>query len=69
MCANYFDNQKWHIIVLTCIPQKGYIKEILKLQGFDPKFKVVVSNTQIKRQLGNSISINVLKFLLINILK
>lgn len=36
-------------------------KELLRLQGFDPKrLKIVVSRTQICRQIGNSMSVNVL---------
>ena len=36
-------------------------KEALKLQGFDKNFKQVVSKHQIMKQLGNSMSVNVLK--------
>ena len=36
------------------------IKEHLKLQGFPLNFKQVVSDTQMKKQLGNSMSVNVL---------
>jgi DNA (cytosine-5)-methyltransferase 1 len=35
-------------------------KELLMLQGFDKKFKQVVSNSQLKNQIGNSMSVNVL---------
>lgn len=35
-------------------------KECLLLQGFDINFKNVVSNTQMGRQIGNSMSVNVL---------
>lgn len=37
------------------------IKEHLKLQGFDTNFIINVSKTQLKKQIGNSISVNVLK--------
>lgn len=36
-------------------------KELLSLQGFPKNFKKVVSNTQMKMQIGNSMSVNVLK--------
>jgi DNA (cytosine-5)-methyltransferase 1 len=36
-------------------------KEMLSLQGFPVDFKQVVSNTQLKRQIGNSMSVNVLR--------
>ena len=35
--------------------------ECLLLQGFSKDFKQVVSNTQIYKQIGNSMSVNVLK--------
>jgi DNA (cytosine-5)-methyltransferase 1 len=40
------------------------IKERLKLQGFNLNFKQVVSKTQMDKQIGNSMSVNVLKCLL-----
>ncbi len=48
---------------LWCIPLQRYanIKELLSLQGFPKNFKQVVSNTQLKKQIGNSMSVNVLK--------
>lgn len=48
---------------LWCVPLKRYanIKEMLALQGFSSKFKQDVSNTQLKRQIGNSMSVCVLK--------
>jgi DNA (cytosine-5)-methyltransferase 1 len=36
-------------------------KEMGRLQGFNEKFKQVVSNTQFTRQMGNTMSVNVLK--------
>lgn len=49
--------------LLWCVPLKRYanIKEMLKLQGFPKKFKQVVSTTNLKRQIGNSMSVNVLE--------
>jgi DNA (cytosine-5)-methyltransferase 1 len=58
--------------VCSCICRKSEIwcvsksrfancKELLSLQGFSPDFKQVVSDTQLKRQIGNSMSVNVLK--------
>lgn len=47
---------------LWCLPKHRYVncKELLALQGFSPDFKQVVSKTQLKKQLGNSMSVNVL---------
>ena len=47
---------------LWCKPQqrRANIKELLSLQGFPISFKQVVSNTQLKNQIGNSMSVNVL---------
>jgi DNA (cytosine-5)-methyltransferase 1 len=36
------------------------VKEYLKLQGFPLKFKQVVSDSRMKKQIGNSMSVNVL---------
>lgn len=46
-----------------CIPlqRRVNIKELLSLQGFNVNFKQTVNNTQIKKQIGNSMSVNVLK--------
>lgn len=45
-----------------CVSNNRYanIPELLSLQGFPTDFKQVVSNTQMKRQIGNSMSVNVL---------
>jgi|UniRef100_A0A6C0BJP0 DNA (cytosine-5)-methyltransferase 1 len=43
--------------------------EYMKLQGFHPKFKSVVSRQQTYKQAGNAMSVNVLCFLLVNIFK
>ena len=55
---------------LWCIPMNRYanIKEYLLLQGFPLNFKQTVSNSQLKKQIGNSMSVNVLKCLLENML-
>lgn len=47
---------------LWCIPmqRKATIKECLSLQGFPTDFKQVVSDTQMRKQIGNSMSVNVL---------
>merc|ERR1719229_171431 len=43
--------------------------EMMRLQGMDPKsFKVVVSETQLGKQLGNTMSVNVLERLLVRLL-
>jgi DNA (cytosine-5)-methyltransferase 1 len=48
--------------LLWCKPMNRYanIKELLSLQGFPTTFKQVISDRQLKKQLGNSMSINVL---------
>jgi DNA (cytosine-5)-methyltransferase 1 len=45
------------------------VKELLQLQGFPKNFKQVVSKTQILKQIGNSMSVNVLKVIIKEILK
>jgi len=48
--------------MLWCKPmkRKATIEECLRLQGFPKRFKQVVSDTQMKKQIGNSMSVNVL---------
>ena len=66
-------------ILCPCIDAQGSLynvvkkryantKEKLNLQGFNLTFKQVVSDSQLNKQLGNSMSVNVLKCLLENIL-
>jgi DNA (cytosine-5)-methyltransferase 1 len=47
---------------MWCRPmgRKANVKEHLKLQGFPLSFKQVVSDAQMKKQIGNSMSVNVL---------
>jgi len=47
---------------LWCVPMQrnANIKELLSLQNFPKNFKQVVSNTQMKKQIGNSMSVCVL---------
>jgi DNA (cytosine-5)-methyltransferase 1 len=45
------------------------IKELLSLQGFPKNFKVVVSKTQIVKQIGNSMSVCVVKLIIKEALK
>jgi DNA (cytosine-5)-methyltransferase 1 len=47
---------------LWCVPMKrrATIKELLSLQGFPKNFKQVVSDTQLRKQIGNSMSVNVI---------
>jgi len=54
-----------------CVPLNRYVnsKEYLSLQGFSKSFKQVVSNTQMKKQIGNSMSVNVIKCLMIECFK
>jgi DNA (cytosine-5)-methyltransferase 1 len=49
--------------------RRANIRELLSLQGFSTAFKQVVSNTQMKRQIGNSMSVNILKFIIRNLLE
>ncbi len=42
-------------------------KEALLLQGFPKSFKQVVSNTQLKKQVGNAMSVNVIQNILKNL--
>ena len=53
---------------IYCVPLKRYAtwKELLMLQGFDINFKKVISNNQIKKQIGNSMSVNVVKTIINN---
>jgi DNA (cytosine-5)-methyltransferase 1 len=55
---------------MWCKPmnRRANIKEYLKLQGFPTSFKVVVSDCQLKKQVGNSMSVNVLVELIKSIL-
>lgn len=44
--------------------RRATVKEYLMLQGFPTNFKQVVSKTQMIKQIGNSMSVNVLYYLL-----
>ena len=57
--ANYY---------ISNLKRKMSVCEALSVQGFPKKFKVVVSETSIFKQIGNSISVNVLAHLLKEIL-
>jgi len=48
---------------LWCVPLQRHatVKEMLSLQAFPIDFKQVVSNCQMKKQIGNSMSVNVLE--------
>ena len=58
-CINA-NNRMW------CVPKHRYsnCRELLSLQGFPLDFKQVVSKTQLKKQIGNSMSVNVVKSIL-----
>lgn len=51
---------------LWCVPYHRYAntKEYLCLQGFPTSFKQVVSGPQLKKQIGNSMSVNVVAIIL-----
>ena len=53
-----------------CIPMKRHanLKELLSLQGFNKNFKYVINISQMKKQIGNSMSVNVLSSILKNLL-
>jgi len=56
---------------MWCVPLMRYasVKELLRLQGFSTRMKFhKISNWKRKRQIGNSISVNVLKALFINLI-
>jgi DNA (cytosine-5)-methyltransferase 1 len=55
---------------LWCIPKHRYanIKELLNLQGFSDNFVQVVCNTRLKKQIGNSMSVNVIRDIIIKLL-
>lgn len=55
---------------MWCVPMKRYatIGELLKLQGFPKKIKIVVPDTYFKKQIGNSMSVNVLTVLIKSLL-
>jgi len=64
----FVDSDKWSPCLNTQnglwnVPIGRYanIKERLRLQGFPITFKQVVSDTQMNKQIGNSMSVNVLK--------
>jgi site-specific DNA-cytosine methylase len=58
--SNYF---------VTSLNRKLSPKEALLLQGFPKNFKIVVNNNHIYKQIGNSMSINVLYYLFKEIFK
>jgi len=51
---------------IWCVPmhRRATIKELLQLQGFPTSLKQVVSDSQFRKQIGNSMSVNVLYYLL-----
>jgi DNA (cytosine-5)-methyltransferase 1 len=51
---------------LWCVPMQRYAntRELLSLQGFPKRFKQVVSDTQFKKQIGNSMSVCVVEAIL-----
>jgi DNA (cytosine-5)-methyltransferase 1 len=55
---------------LWCVPMKRHAsnEECLSLQGFPRSFKQVVSDRQFKKQIGNSMSVNVLEEIFKNLL-
>ena len=74
--SNYTNSGKYSP-ALTCsghewnvlLSRYANIKELLTLQGFPKNFKQVISSTQMKKQLGNSMSVNVVECLISECLK
>jgi DNA (cytosine-5)-methyltransferase 1 len=65
------DAYRWSSCILTSgnlwnfmMGRYASMKELLMLQGFPPTFNQVVSDTQLKKQIGNSMSVNVLEAIL-----
>ena len=50
-------------------PRKLTPREIARLQGFPEDFKIVVSNTQVYKQFGNSVAVPVVESIASNIYK
>lgn len=48
---------------ITCLRRKMHVRESLALQGFPRSFKIVASELQTLKQVGNSMSVNVLRHL------
>jgi DNA (cytosine-5)-methyltransferase 1 len=59
-----------HSSNLWCVPKHRLctVREWLNLQGFQTSFKQSVSNSRLKRQLGNTMSVNVIRSILCNLL-
>jgi DNA (cytosine-5)-methyltransferase 1 len=51
---------------MWCVPMQRYanVKELLSLQGFPTDFKQAVAKTHLKKQIGNSMSVNVIEAIL-----
>ena len=70
-----FINSSVYTPTITCsnriwnvkLSRYSNLNECLKLQGFDVTFNYVISKTQIKKQIGNSINVNVLKAIIFQI--
>ena len=56
---------------IWCLPMQRRAKcsELMELQGFPKDFIQVVSNTQMKKQLGNSMTVNVVKEIIKELMK
>jgi DNA (cytosine-5)-methyltransferase 1 len=76
--ANFPNSNQWAPCItaqpnMWCVPKqrKATIKEYLKLQGFPETYKKPqnVSNHQLKIRIGNSMTVNVIERLMINIFK
>jgi DNA (cytosine-5)-methyltransferase 1 len=52
------------IYYLTSHKRRLTTTEYMRLQGFDPKFKSIVSRSQTYKQIGNGMSVNIICFIL-----
>ena len=55
---------------MWCVPmeRKASVKEYLMLQGFPTNIHQSISNHQMKKKIGNSMTVNVIEYILINAL-
>jgi DNA (cytosine-5)-methyltransferase 1 len=76
-CAGYGNHMQDICPTITCTTPyyltkyRRYLssRELLLLQGFRQSFRQVVSDRQLRRQAGNSMSVNVLKVLLLELVR
>ena len=74
--AKFPKSNKWAPCItaqpnMWCVPmnRKASVDEYLKLQGFPLSVKRPISDHQMKKKIGNSMTVDVIELLLINCLK